>query len=82
MSYNNYKYAIIEAANIGKIDFSCFKIPQENVRHSLDGNYFLLKYEGNKPYCIYGTTVYTHQEILSILDDPNGIWFNPANLTI
>lgn len=86
-TYNNLTYAIYPVADIGKIDFKCFKqnAPEDisdlnsikkTLRVDNDDANFILKYEGAKPRCIYGTTVFNHQTILSIVNDPNGKWWS------
>lgn len=87
MTYNDLTYAIYPVADIEKIDFDCFRQNKprditdlDSIKRTLrvdnnDAN-FILKYEGAKPRCIYGTTVYDHQTILSIVNDQNGDWWS------
>lgn len=83
MSYNNLKYVIVPAGELGSIDFSkVIQKGQDDIRYSEDGEFLIVQYEGNKPFCLYGKTVYTHQQILAILNDVNGIWFNSDNLNV
>lgn len=35
----------------------------------------LLRWDGSTPYGASSLTTYTHEEILAILDDPNGDWW-------
>lgn len=75
MAYNNLKYIIVPTDEIDSVDFSCVNQEREYVRYSTDGSKFIVKYEGNKPYCLYGKTVYTHEQMLAIVNDQTGEWY-------
>ena len=94
MDYENIKYIIVPIDEIDSIDFDCVKqsAPEDitdleqiqlKLRVSndatIDTGFFILKYEGNKPRCLYGKTVYTHTQLLSIINDQDGIWFNNSD---
>lgn len=91
MAFNNLKYVIYPVADIGKIDFNCFRqnAPKDitdldSIKTALrvdnnDAN-FILKYEGAKPRCIYGATVYDHETILGIVNDQNGDWWTDVEI--
>ena len=70
------KYIILQSADIEKVDFS--KIRQGNrssIRFSLNGQKFILKYNGEQPEFVYhitkdalGLPEYTHEEILNVIN--------------
>jgi hypothetical protein len=78
MSVDDIKYVIIDAVDVDSIDFSKVKQVDASVlRYSMDGTKTFVKYEGAKPYCLYGKTVYTHSQMVAILNDPAGDWVDP-----
>ena len=70
------KYVIIGTDEVENIDFS--QVMQDSVRTlriSEDGNFTFVKFKGETPSFLEGKTQYTHTEIMSVLEDPNGVWF-------
>ena len=71
------KYAIIETANLltrtanESVDGSVEAL-RKTVRNTEKS---LLRWDGSTPYGASSLTTYTHEEILAILDDPNGDWW-------
>jgi len=80
MRYNNLKYIIVPTSELDSIDFTKVIQDHGDVRYSSDGQFFIVKYEGNKPYCLYGKTVYTHEQILGIVNDVNDIWYIESDI--
>jgi len=79
---NNLKYVIIGANEVNSIDFSKIKeTSAETLRYSVNdgGQYTFVKYEGDIPDFLSGKTEYNQIEMLSILNDPNGIWYTESD---
>ena len=77
MSRPVIKYFIVDSA-IQPTDPAWVKAPQrpETARRSTDGKKIILKFkEGDIPES-WGNG-YSHEEILSIIADPEGIWYLP-----
>ena len=74
--FENRKYVIIDKDDVSSVDFSkVFETSADTLRYSLDGSKTFVKYEGNQPSFLSGKTVYTHSQILAILNDTDGEWF-------
>ena len=81
MSYVDRKWVIISQSDVSSVDFSKVMETSANaLRYSLDGSKTFVKYEGNKPSFLTGKTVYTHSQILAILDDVDGDWWDDAGV--
>ena len=71
------KYAIIDTADL------LTRTANESVDGSVDAlrktvrntDKCLLRWDGSTPYGASSLTTYTHQEIISILNDPEGDWW-------
>jgi len=75
MAYNNYTYVIINASEVSGIDFSKTKeTVNDTLRYSNDNSKTFVKFEGETPSFLEGKTQYTHQQILSYLQDENNGW--------
>ena len=69
MAYENRKYVIINASEVGTVDFSQVHETSENtLRYSLDGSQTFVKFDGATPSFLEGKTSYTHSEILTVLN--------------
>ena len=69
MAYENRKYVIINASEVGSVDFSQVHETSENtLRYSLDGSQTFVKFDGATPSFLEGKTSYTHSEILTVLN--------------
>ena len=69
------KHAILNTSDIGTVDFSKVKQARAaNVRKTLDGSKFIVKFEGDTPDFLDGVTLYTNQEIIEILYDIDNGW--------
>ena len=69
MNYNNRKYVIIDASEVGSVNFSqVMETSADTLRYSLDGEQTFVKFEGDTPSFLNGKTSYTHSEILVVLD--------------
>ena len=70
------KYVIIGTNEVENVDFA--QVMQDSVRTlriSEDGEYTFVGFKGDTPSFLEGKTQYTNEEIISVLDDVNGIWF-------
>ena len=65
-------HVIIDASEVSSVDFDqVLETSADTLRYSLDGTKTFVKYEGTQPFFLLGKTEYTHEEILSILSDPD-----------
>ena len=65
------KYVILNTSELGAVDFSEVKEgSSDTLSYSLDGTQTFVKYEGTQPFFLLGKTEYTHEEILTILSEP------------
>jgi len=69
MAYENRKYVIINASEVGSVDFSQVnETSASTLRYSLDDSQTFVKFDGDTPSFLDGKTSYTHSQILTILD--------------
>jgi len=74
--FENRKYVIIGRDDVSSVDFSkVLERSADTLRYSTDDSKTFVKYEGNKPSFLTGKTVYSHSEILAILNDVDGEWY-------
>ena len=78
---NNLKYVIIDSSYVSSVDFSRVKeTSADTLRYSRDGTKTFVKYEGDTPDFLLSLdnfTEYNHSQILSILNDAAGDWYDP-----
>jgi uncharacterized protein YllA (UPF0747 family) len=68
---NSRTYVILDASEVSSVDFDqVIQNSEDTLRYSVDGSKFIVKYEGTQPFFLLGKTEYTHEEILSILSEP------------
>ena len=68
MAYENRKYVIINASEVGSVDFSQVNETSANtLRYSNDDSQTFVKFDGDTPSFLNGKTQYSHSEILTIL---------------
>ena len=68
MAYENRKYVIINASEVGSVDFSQVnETSASTLRYSLDDSQTFVKFDGDTPSFLSGKTTYTHSQILTIL---------------
>ena len=68
MAYENRKYVIINASEVGSVDFSQVNETSANtLRYSLDDSQTFVKFDGDTPSFLDGKTSYTHSQIRTIL---------------
>lgn len=69
MAYENRKYVIINASEVGSVDFSQVNETSANtLRYSVDDSKTFVKFDGDTPSFLSGKTSYTHSQIRTILD--------------
>ena len=69
MAYENRKYVIINASEVGSVDFSQVnETSASTLRYSLDDSQTFVKFDGDTPSFLSGKTSYTHSQIRTILD--------------
>ena len=69
MAYENRKYVIINASEVGTIDFSqVHETSADTLRYKLDDSQTFVKFEGSTPSFLSGKTQYNHSQIRTILD--------------
>ena len=74
-----HKYAVVPANAISDLDLEEIQATFDYdviIQPSLnaDGTY-LVEYCGNKPYTLYGTTIYTDTQVKAKRQDPNDPWY-------
>jgi hypothetical protein len=75
MPIQNKKYTIIPTDKVESVDFNqVVEDSSETLRLSKDGEYTLVKFRGGTPSFLDGLTQYSHTEILTVLNDTDGIW--------
>jgi len=68
MGFENRKYVIINASEVGTVDFSqVIETSASTLRYSLDDSKTFVKFEGSTPSFLNGKTQYSHSEILTVL---------------
>ena len=68
MAYENRKYVIINASEVGSVDFSQVnETSASTLRYSLDDSKTFVKFDGDTPNFLDGKTSYTHSQIRTIL---------------
>jgi hypothetical protein len=70
------KYVIINSSDVSSVDFSQVQETSINtLRWNIDETKTVVKFEGDTPNFLTGKTQYNHEEILTILNDINGGWW-------
>ena len=78
MAYENRKYVIINASEVGSVDFSqVHETSADTLRYSLDDSQTFVKFDGDTPSFLDGKTSYTHSQILTILDGEDWVCEEP-----
>ena len=68
MGFENRKYVIINASEVGTVDFSqVHETSASTLRYSLDDSQTFVKFDGDTPSFLDGKTQYTHSQIRTIL---------------
>ena len=69
-------YVIITSDDVSSVDFSkVHETSADTLKYNRAGTKTFVKYDGDKPTFLNNKTEYTIEEILAILNDPDGEWF-------
>ena len=75
MSYNNYKYVIIDDSEFSSLDFSkIIETSSDTLRYNNDNSKTFVRFAGETPSFLEGKTQYTHEQILNYLNDESNGW--------
>ena len=69
------KYVIIEKSYVDSIDFQhVIETSKSTLRYNLDGTKTIVKFIGNVPSFLEGDKIYSHSEIIEIINNPDNGW--------
>ena len=69
------KYVIIEKNHVESIDFQhVIETSKATLRYNLDGTKTIVKFIGDVPDFLEGDVIYSHSEILEIINNPDNGW--------
>ena len=69
------KYVIIEKDYVDSIDFQkVIETSKATLRYNLNGTQTIVKFTGDVPSFLEGETIYSHSEIIEIINNPNNGW--------
>ena len=73
------QYVIIDEAEVASVDFSqVLETSADTLRWTVSGpRQTFVKFENETPAFLVGKTHYSKEQILSILNDNNGNWYQP-----
>jgi hypothetical protein len=78
MAYENRKYVIINASEVGSVDFSQVnETSASTLRYSNDDSQTFVKFDGDTPSFLRGKTSYTHSQIRAILNGEDWVGEEP-----
>ena len=73
---NNRTYIILTAEEASSINWDdVMETSASTLRFNNDQTKTFVKFDGATPSWLEGKTAYTHAEILTILNDPDGEWY-------
>ena len=71
------KYVIINRNEVEAVDFKeVIETSPATLRYSLDGSKTIIKFIGDVPSFLEGSTIYTHSEIIEIINNPDNGWID------
>ena len=69
------KYVIIEKNYVDSIDFQhVLETSKATLRYNLDGTKTIIKFIGDVPDFLDGDKIYSHSEIIEIINNPDNGW--------
>ena len=72
--YDNKKYVIINASEVGTINFSqVMEESADTLRYSLDNSKTFVKFDGDTPSFLSGKVTYTHSDFKIAIDNADWI---------
>ena len=70
------KYVIINASEVNSMDYSKLETTSaDTTRYNTPEDKALVKFSGSTPSFLSSKTVYTHSEIITILNNTAGEWY-------
>ena len=76
MAKEDRRYVIIPLSEVEGVDFNqVIQDSARTLRISEDGEYTFVKFIGTTPSFLDGKTQHTHNEMLVILNNTDGIWY-------
>ena len=74
------KYVIINKEYVEAVDFKqVLETSPSTLRFNLDGTKTIVKFIGEVPDFLEGDTIYSHKEIIDIINDPSNKWIENEN---
>ncbi len=71
------KYVIIEKSYVDSIDFKeVIETSKATLRYNLDGTKTIIKFTGDVPDFLDGDKIYSHSEIIEIINNPDNGWID------
>ena len=71
------KYVIINKEMIGAVDFKLvIETSSSTLRYNLDGSQTIIKFIGEIPPFLDGEKIYSHNEIIKTINNPENGWIN------
>ena len=71
------KYVIINKEMIEAVDFKLvIETSASTLRYSLDGSQTIIKFIGEIPSFLDGEKIYSHNEIIKTINNPENGWIN------
>tara|TARA_R110001583_G_scaffold103161_3_gene250170 strand:+ start:941 stop:1192 length:252 start_codon:yes stop_codon:yes gene_type:complete len=71
------KYVIINKEMVEAVDFKLvIETSASTLRYSLDGNQTIVKFIGEIPSFLEGEEVFSHDEIIKIINNPDNGWID------
>ena len=75
------KYVILASNEVGAINFNeVLEDSTETLRYSRENEYTFVKFEGDTPFFLEGKTQYTHEQILTLVRDPDNGWIKEEQM--
>ena len=69
------KYVILEKEHVDSIEFKhILETSKNTLRYSLDGEKTIVKFIGETPAFLEGSEIYSHEEIIKIINNPTNGW--------
>ena len=71
------KYVIIEKSYVDSVDFKkVIETSEATLRYNLDGTKTIIKFIGDVPDFLSGDKIYSHSEIIEIINNPDNGWID------
>ena len=71
------KYVIINKEYVDSVDFQkVIETSEATLRYNLDGTQTIVKFIGEVPSFLDGDKIYSHNEIIEIINNPDNGWID------